>query len=187
VITHKRASLPVDLSSTYNVHGIYLDGSTFSPSESLDGGGFAYSSQLLGTIQAWNGVSFNFGSPNGLDVVTGKTVSLPPGRYLSLNILGTAIDGPQENQPFTVTYDDGSQSTFSQSMSDWYGPSDFSGEFPGVTMPYRLMGNGQKDDRAFHLYAYSLELDASKAVRSLRLPDNESALVLAISLEPQGQ
>ena len=185
VITRKSASLPVDLTSTYNAHGIYVDGSTFPPSASLDGGGFAYSSQLLGTIQAWNGVSFKLGSPNGLDVVTSKTVALPPGHYLSLNILGTAVGGAQEDQPFTVTYVDGSQSTFSQSMSDWYDSSDFPGEFPGVTMPYRLAGNGQKDDRAFHLYAYSLELDSTKAVRSLRLPDNESALVLAISLEPQ--
>jgi hypothetical protein len=74
-------------------------------------GGFAYSAQLLGTTQTWNGVSFKLGPANGLDAVTSQTVTLPPGRYLSLNILGTAVDGSQQDQPFTVTYDD----SFSQS------------------------------------------------------------------------
>jgi len=102
-------------------------------------------------------------------------------------MLGTAVDGGQQEQPFTVTYDDGSQSTFRQSLSDWYAPSDFSGEFTAVTMPYRLIGNGQKDNRTFYLYAYSLDLDANKGLRSLQLPDNESALVFAISLEPKSR
>jgi alpha-mannosidase len=52
-------------------------------------------------------------------------------------------------------------------------------------MPYRLMGNGQKEERAFHLYAYSFDLDSSKSVRSLRLPENENALIFAVSLELQ--
>ena len=187
VIAHKNASLPVDLSSAYNAHGIYSDGSTFPASASLDGGGFAYSFQLLGTTQSWNGVSFRLGPPSALDAVTSKTITLPSGKFLSLNMLGTAVDGNQQEQPFTVTYGDGSQSTFSQSLSDWYAPSDFSGEFTAVTMPYRLIGNGQKDNRNFYLYGYSLDLDANKDLRSLELPDNESALVFAISLEPKSR
>jgi hypothetical protein len=185
VIGRKHASLPVDLSSWFNTHGIYSDGSTFAPSASLDGGGFAYSAQLLGATQTWNGVSFKLGPANGLDAVTGETVTLPTGRYLSLNLLATAVGGSQQNQPFTITYDDDSQSTFKQDLSDWYAPSNFTGEFDAVSMPYRLMGTGQKDGRAFHLYAYSLELNSDKRVRSLRLPDNENALILAISLEPR--
>ena len=123
---------------------------------------------------------------NGLDAVTSQTVSLPAGRYLSVNILGTAVDGSQPDQSFTVTYDDSSQSTFTQNLSDGYAPSDFPGEFDAVSMPYCLMGNGHKDERAFHLYAYSLDLDSSKSVRSLRLPENENTLIFAVGLEPQG-
>ena len=185
VIGRKHASLPVDLSSSFNTHGMYSDGSRFARSASLDGGGFAYSAQLLGTTQTWNGVTFKLGPANGLDAVTSQTVSLPAGRYLSVNILGTAVDGSQPDQSFTVTYDDSSQSTFTQNLSDWYAPSDFPGEFDAVSMPYRLMGNGHKDERAFHLYAYSLDLDSSKSVRSLRLPENENTLIFAVSLEPQ--
>lgn len=187
VITRKKASLPVDLSSAYNAHGIYSDGSSFSSSASLDGGGFAYSSQLLGATQAWNGVSFKLGPPNTLDAVTSKILTLPGGNFRSLNMLGTAVDGGQQDQPFTITYDDGSQSTFTQSLSDWYAPSDYSGEFTALAMPYRLMGNGQRDNRTFYMYAYSFDLNSNKAVRSFRLPENESALVFAISLEPRTQ
>jgi len=185
VIARKTGSLPVDLSAAYNTHGMYTDGSTFSSAASLDGGGFAYSSQLLGTTPSWNGVLFKLGPPNAPDVVTSTTVPLPSGNFLSLNMLGTAVDGGQPEQAFTVTYADGSQSNFTQSLSDWYAPSDFPGEFTAVTMPYRLVGNGQKDERTFYLYAYSLDLDASKHLRSLQLPDNESALIFAISLEPR--
>jgi hypothetical protein len=140
---------------------------------------------LLGTTQTWNGVTFKLGPANAPDAVTSQTVTLPAGRYLSLNMLGTAVDGSQQDQPFTVTYEDSSQSTFNESLSDWYASSDFTGEFDALSMPYRLMGNGQKDERAFHLYAYSLDLDSSKSVRSLRLPENENALIFAISLEPK--
>jgi alpha-mannosidase len=184
VIGRKHASLPVDLSSSFNRLGIYTDGSTFVPSASLDGGGFAYSSQLLGTAPTWNGVTFKLGPANQANAVTGSAVTLPAGRYTSLNMLGTAVEGSQQAQPFTLTYDDGSQSTFKQNLSDWYSPSDFAGEFDAVSMPYRLMGNGRKDERAFHLYAYSLDLDSSKNVRSVQLPENENALIFAISLEP---
>jgi hypothetical protein len=180
----KKGSLPVDLSSAYNAHGIYTDGSTFPSSASLDGEGFAYSAQALGNSQFWNGVSFKLGPANAPDAVTSKTAALPAGKFASLNILATGVEGSQDSQVFTVTYDDGTGATFTQSLSDWYVPSNFPGESAAVAMPYRLASNGQKDDRTFYLYAYSFDLDRSKVVHSLTLPDNESTLVFAISLEP---
>ncbi len=183
----KKGTLPVDLSSAYNAHGIYTDGSTFPSSASLDGEGFAFSAQLLGNSQVWNGVSFKIGPANTLDAITSKTVALPTGKFASLNILATGVEGSQDSQVFTVTYDDGTRSTFKQSLSDWYVPSTFPGESTAVAMPYRLVNTGQKDDRTFYLYAYSFDLDRSKMVRSVSLPDNESALVFAISLEPTSQ
>jgi alpha-mannosidase len=184
LIARKQGSVPVDMSSAYNTHGIYQDGSKFSPSASLDGGGFAFSAQLLGSTQPWNGVSFKLGPPNTLNAVTSRDVALPAGRFLSLNMLATAVGGNQEDQFFTIRYEDGSHSDFTQSLSDWYTPGNFLGEFPAVKMPYRIMGNGGRDDRIFYLYAYSFDLDPGKVVRSLSLPDNKAALVFAISLEP---
>ena len=95
----------------------------------------------------------------------------------------TNVSSDKDKGTVTVTYDDGTRSTFTQSLSDWYVPSNFPGESAAVAMPYRLAGNGQKDDRTFYLYAYSFDLDRSKVVRSLTLPDNQSTVVFAISLE----
>jgi hypothetical protein len=184
LIATKKGSVPLDLSSAYNKHGIYEDGSKFPASASMDGQGFAYSAQLLGSAQPWNGISFKLGPPNNLNAVTSRDLPLPAAKFLSLNMLATGVGGNQEDQIFTVTYEDGSHSDFTQSLSDWYTPESFPGEFPAVKMPYRVIGSGGKDERTFYLYAYSFDLDSTKAIRSLSLPDNEAALVFAISLEP---
>jgi hypothetical protein len=49
--------------ASHNVRGIYSDGSKFAAPASLDGGGFAYSKEALGSTQLWDGVLFNLG-PN---------------------------------------------------------------------------------------------------------------------------
>jgi len=184
VVARKHGAHPVDLSSTYNVHAIYSDGSQFQNPSSMDGAGFAYSGNLLGSGQAWNGVEFKLGAPNALDAATGREITLPAGKFRSLNLLATAVDGSQVDQLFTINYADRTRQKVRQSLSDWYAPSNFPGEFKAVTMPYRLVGNGQKDERTFYLYAYSFDLDADKEVRSITLPDNDAALVFALSLEP---
>jgi hypothetical protein len=51
-------------------------------------------------------------------------------------------------------------------------------------MPYRLVADGAKDNRTFYLYGYSLNLDSSKGVHSITLPNNEHVLVFAVTLAP---
>jgi alpha-mannosidase len=184
VVPMKHDSVPVDLSSAFNMHAIYSDGSKFANSNSMDGGGFAYSGNLLGSQQTWNGVQFKLGVPNGLDAASGKEITLPTAKFRSLSLLATAVDGSQGDQTFTVNYKDGTRQTVEQSLSDWYAPSNFPGEFKAVSMPYRLSGAGGKDERTFYLYAYSFDLDPNREVRSVSLPDNDAALVFALSLEP---
>jgi alpha-mannosidase len=184
VVPIKIGTLPVDLSSAYNMHAIYSDGSTFPNSSSMDGGGFAYSANLLGTKQSWDGADFRLAPANVLNAVSGKNVPLPSGKFKSLNILAAGVKGSQADQVFIVNYADGTHQEITQSLSDWYSPSNFPGEFKAVGMPYRLSGNGQKDERTFYLYAYSFDLDDNKEVRSVELPDNDAALVFALSLEP---
>jgi alpha-mannosidase len=180
----KTGSLPVDISSAANLTGFYADGSTFGSNDSLDGEGFALSARLLGKTQMWDGDSFRLGPGNAPDVVTSQTIPLPAGKFASLDLLATGVEGSQDSQAFTVTYDDGSASSFIQSLSDWYVPSDFSGESVAVTMPYRLIASGAKDNRPFHLYGYSFALDSSKVIKSIRLPDNRFVVVFALSLVP---
>jgi hypothetical protein len=116
--------------------------------------------------------------------VTSKTVALPAGEFSSLKILALGVNGAQELQTFTVTYADGTSSSYSQSLSDWAGPGHFTGERAAVSMPYRLTADGSKDARLFYADAYSFDLDSNKEVRSISLPRNRDVLVLALTLVP---
>jgi alpha-mannosidase len=180
----KKGTVAIDLSSAYNVKGIYTDGSKFDTSASLDGDGFAYSKETLGSTQLWDGVSFNLGPANAPDVVTSKTITLPAGKFASLKLLAIGVDGEQESQVFTITYADGTSSNVTQSLSDWYESGGYKGESEAVVMAYRLAGDGAKDARTFYLYGYSFNLDSNKVVRSIALPDNEHVLVFAMTLAP---
>ncbi len=177
-------TVPADLSSAYNLTGIYNDGSTFTVADSLDGDGFAFSEQLLGSEQVGNGVVFKLGPANAPDVVSGKTIALSLGKFDSIKVLGLGVNGAQELQIFTVTYADGTSSSYTQSLSDWAVPRNFAGESEAVSMPYRLANDGSRDTRTFYGYAYSFPLDSSKEVRSLSLPSNRGVLVLAVTLVP---
>ncbi len=187
VVAVKTGTVAVDLTSAYNLTGIYTDGSTFDETSSLDGGGFALPEQPVGATQEWDGVLFRLGPANAPDVVTGETVTLTAGKFGALKILATGVEGSQKSQTFTVAYADGTSSTFTQSLSDWYSPGNFSGESMAVTVPYRLTGDGETDDGTFHIFGYSFDLDSSKVVRSVALPRNRNVVVLAMTLVPSTQ
>lgn len=173
----------VSLSSFYNRSGIWTDGRTFSGG--LDGGGYAYSANLLGTALSWNGIAFNLGPANAADAIScsGQIISLPAGRFNSLQILGTAIDGSQSAQTFTVTYTDNSTAVFTQNVSDWAFPQNYAGESVVVGMPYRDYGGGTKDlFTAANVYNYNFTLDQTKTVKSVTLPSNGNVIVLAMAL-----
>ncbi|HEY6373843.1 MAG TPA: glycoside hydrolase family 38 C-terminal domain-containing protein [Candidatus Sulfotelmatobacter sp.] len=180
-------TVPVDLSSIYNVTGIYKDGSAFAPDTSLDGDGYSFSAQELGSEQVGDGVVFKIGPPNAPNVVTGKTITLPSGKFSSIKLLAAGVNGTQELQTFTVAYADGTSSSFSQSLSDWAAQRHFPGESEAAVMAYRLTADGSKDTRAFYADAYSFSVDRSKIVRSLSLPSNRDVLVLAVTLVPAGR
>ena len=97
-------------------------------------------------------------------------------------MLALGVNGDQESQPFTITYADGTSSSFTQSVSDWYTPENFRGESEAAVVPYRLTGNGDRDNRVFYLYGYSFSLNDKKTVESFTLPANPQVLVLAITL-----
>jgi alpha-mannosidase len=177
-------TVPVDLSAFYNVTGIYNDGSTFAPAASLDGDGYAFSEQLLGPEQVGGGVAFKLGPANAPDAVTGKTLTLSTGKFASVKVLAVGVNGNQELQTFTVTYTDGTSSSFTQSLSDWAVPRNFTGESAAVAMPYRLTADGNRDSRTFYASVYTFNLDSSKAVRGISLPSNRGVLVLAVTLVP---
>jgi hypothetical protein len=161
--------------------GITADGQRFGPG--LDGSGNALSGHLLGSSLSAGGVDFDIGAVGAANVVQslGQTVSLPAGSFSKLELLATGVDGNQPNQTFVVNYTGGTSQTFTQSLSDWYTPQGYAGESVALTMDYRNRFNSGRDRRTFRVYDYAFNLDSSKTVSSITLPDNGHVEVLAIT------
>jgi hypothetical protein len=173
----------VNLATSYNRAGIYSDGRPFAAG--LDNGGNAFSANLLGPAPVWNGANFALGQANVADAIAagGQTITLPAGNFSALLLLGTGVNNGQSGLTFTVTYTDGSTSSFTQSFSDWAGPQHYPGEFLVENMAYRNTGGGTKDlNTEVNLYGYSFTLNPAKTVKSLTLPSNSNVLLLAITL-----
>jgi hypothetical protein len=175
----------VNLSSVYNVNALVVDGLPFTGA-GLDGGlngsSTAYSANLVGVQQTIAGNVFYFGPANELDAVSSQVVPLPASQFSSIQLVATGVNGYQPAQVFKVTYTDGTVTTFTQNMSDWFTPQSFSGETKAMTMAYRNNGAGQRDNRTFYLYEYSFALNSAKTVASITLPNNRNVVVLSVSM-----
>ncbi len=125
----------VNLSPWFNQQGIVADGATFGDG-GLAGTGTDLSGNLLGTSQTWRGNAYAIGAVGGNNVVQalGHTIPLPRGHDATLQFLAMAVWGGQPDQPFTVTYTDGTSTTFTQGISDFYLPPIYPGESQAVAM-----------------------------------------------------
>jgi hypothetical protein len=174
----------VSLSSVFNIHGIYTDGTRFS-GKGLDGAGDALSANLLASGPSFNGCVFNLGPTAGLDVVAckGQQVTLPAGQYACLNLLAAGVNGNQVNQTFVVNYTDGTSATFIQSFSDWGVMQSYPGQTLVSFMAYNDNSNGtQNTTVSASIYGYSFALNPNKVVNNIELPTNASVMVLAMSV-----
>ena len=175
----------VDLSSEFNLYGIYQDGTTYTTG-GIDGAGYSYSANLLTGARVLNGLLFDFGPANNLDAVgcSGQLVTVSQGQFSGLVLLATGVQGNQTSQTIKVNYTDNTSSQFTQSFSDWFTPQSYPGESEGVAMAYRNFENGTKDKRTFNLYAYRFALNSAKVVQSITLPSDSHVVVLAATLLP---
>jgi hypothetical protein len=176
----------VNLSTSYNRTGIYADGTSYPNDGGLDGNGYAYSGNQLGSSITWDGARFGLGPVGAAGAVSavGQTIALPSGGYSQLLLLGAAVNGNQPGQTFTVHYADGTSATFRQGFSDWYTPQGYAGESIAATMPYRdtAAGAEQALSSPFNFYGYAEPLDPGKAVVSLTLPNDPDVEILAMDL-----
>jgi hypothetical protein len=142
---------------------------------------------VLTNARVLSGVLFKIGPSESPDVVYsgGQTISLPSGRFSTLQLLATAIGGEQAAQPVIVTYTDGTTSQFTQSFSDWFSSSHNANEADAIVTPYRNYADGTQDNRPFTLYGYTFVLKSGKQVKSLTLPNNHNVVVLAATLTRQ--
>ena len=193
--------VPVALAPYYDRPGIYSDGVSFSnpPTGGADGGGSAYSGVLIPGSLIWTNVLFNFGPANSynltsngyvlsatnLNVIsaTNQTITLPAGNYTMLRMLASGVQGGQVSQPFVLKYADGTSSTFVQSLSDWYHPTNYSGEVKAIP-GYRISSDGSTDHRPFYLYGYAFKLNSSKVTQSIKIPNNSDVVIAAMTLVP---
>ena len=128
----------------------------------------------------------NPGSPNALSA-EGQTINLRQSKYANLSFLGSAANGSQQNQVFTVNYTDGTSQSFVQSLSDWWAPATtFPGESIAISMPYDLDATGARRPRAqnqnIDVYEYQFALDRTKTAASITLPMNSNVKILAINV-----
>jgi hypothetical protein len=179
------AGTQVDLSSEFDVYGIYQDGTKYS-NGGLDGLGYSYSANLLTGSRVLDGVLFDFGPANEPDVVacSGQTVPLPQGQFSNIVLLATGVNGNQTSETLIVHYSDGTSTQVVQSFSDWFTPQNFAREYEAVGMQYRNFDDGSKDKRTFSLYAYLFPLNRNKVVQSITLPNNPNVVILASTLLP---
>jgi hypothetical protein len=179
------AGTPVTLTGVYNQAGICPDNAEFSGG--VDGDGNSCSSNLLGSAQTWNGVTFAIGSANSSNVIScaGQTIPLPAGTFSKLQVLAMAVNGAQASQNFSVIYADTNlDKTFTQNLSDWASPDSNDGESVAVTMGYRNQSDGSRDENTYYIFGYSFGLDTNGAAQGLKLPDNDNVKVFAVTLLP---
>ena len=168
----------VGLSAAANVAAIGSIGTAVSGG-GLDGAGRDYAANLLGTSLTWSGSTFTFGAAGAGDAASSTTITLPAGNYSGLKLLATGMNGNQPNQTFVVTYTDGTTTSITQSLSDWWTPQNYTGESIVTTMPYQIY-NGAVENVSVSLYGYTFTLNSAKTVKSIALPNNRNVVVLAI-------
>ncbi len=170
----------VPLTSYYNVWAAWSDGS--APSHGgLDCFGYGWSlSANASPIAGGTTPLSTFLLPNAANAVTSVTIPLN-GNATSLSLLAMGQYGNQTNQPFVVTYTDGSSQTFTQSLSDWGSFQGYPGESVWESFPYRLNPQGQQQAGPWNIYQYTFTLNSAKSLKSLTLPNNHAVDVFRIS------
>jgi hypothetical protein len=179
--TASGGAVPVDLSSYYNVYGIYDPNSRYNTG-GFDADGYSYSTSTLGSTLLWNGFTFNMGPPNARDAVANTTIALPAGKFASLYMLGAMVNNVGATQTFVVTYTDNTTFTFTQNMSDWFNAAGWPGESVISCSEDRNYQNGTTQADSVCVYGYQIPLDPTKTVQSVQLPQTRNIVMLSMDL-----
>jgi hypothetical protein len=131
---------------------------------------------------SWRWISFKYPpkGPGMMNAVSakGQSVTLPGVNCSRVHILAASSDGPKE-AVFGLGYADGAATARVSvgSWSEWTPGSVVAWEMPG-----RIRQGAFVAERAW-LYNVTLQADAGRPLSSLKLPDDPSIKVLAITLE----
>ncbi|MFD2795398.1 SGNH/GDSL hydrolase family protein [Promicromonospora vindobonensis] len=153
----------------------------------FDGQGWSYAAETLPAPGATMLAEMAYAFPSGADgddntvVADGKTIDLPDLRSDRLHVLASAGNGSVD-ETATVTYTDGSTADVSLAFSDWAQGAG-SGEHVAVRAPYRLRAGVGRDGPAVNIYGRANELDPSRTVSAMTLPDESRLKIFALTLE----
>jgi beta-glucosidase len=157
----------------------------------FDGGGYSYSAQALASVGVTPGAAVGttgFTWPN-VPVATpdnvqtgGQSVALS-GSGGTLAFLGTGTFGTQTGQ-ITVTYTDGSTSTGTLSLPDWYADAASAGNTLVATTPHWNVPptNTLDPNHQVSIYDTTIPLTAGKTVAAVTLPNNSDLHLFGIGI-----
>jgi hypothetical protein len=173
----------MDLGPLFTKIGIFSDGNRFDKTAGMDGQGYGLSANVLTNV-TYAGQPYLIGPTGANNVASAKnqTVAFPGLKPTSLTFLATAANGNQLRGQFVVSYTDGSKKEIRQSFSDWVKYQNHDGEAVAVTMPYRVKGDGGKDERPFFIFAYAIPPNSDKIIKSVLLPNNPDVAILALNV-----
>jgi len=156
----------------------------------FDGSGYSFSAQNLaakgvtpGEPVTAGGATFTWPdvAPGTADnIATAGQVITFPGSGSELNLLGAGAPGSQSGD-VTVTYTDGTSSTATVALNDWWANS----ALPGTTLVNTTTWNQGPNGTGPHdvsLYATSVPITAGKSVAYLTLPDLPGLHLFAASI-----
>ena len=185
---------PQTVDLTWGDWGIANGKTDVNHSDGFDGNGNYYYSgtDVVGDLPSplvWGGVIFDYGptstTKDGTDNfvrASGQEISITAGTFSSLCLAAAAANGSQTDQVFTLKFSDGSQETWTQSLSDWCGYEAFGGEAIASTQDYRVNKKGHTHEIKNYVYGYSYDIPAGKTLTSITLPDNSDVGILAMAL-----
>jgi beta-glucosidase len=176
------------LPAAYNNAGVSDDSNPAAGN--FDGGGYSYSAQALASVGITPGATINSGGfsftwpsaqPGQPDNVTtsGQVVDIS-GAGSQLAFLGAGAFGTQTGQ-VTVTYTDGSTSTGTLTLPDWYADAATAGSQLVATAPHWNIPAGSTLDpnHKVSLYLTTVPLTAGKTVAYVTLPNDSNMHVFA--------
>jgi beta-glucosidase len=156
-----------------------------------DGGGYSYDSDALpaaglapGASVTAQGVTFTWpsyaaGSFDNLRA-SGQTIALS-GPGTELGFLGAGEFGTQTGT-VTINYTDGTSSTATLSLADWYADSAVSGGTVVATVPWNDAPGSTLGAYQVSVYSAVVPLDAGKTVASVSLPENFDMHIFAMAV-----
>ncbi len=183
---------PVSMTSIFNIYAIFRDSTTVT-NGGFDNASYAFSANALdsvrtannvGALLSWRGNVFTLGVPDGKNGASNVTVPLTSGKFSQLLMLASTGYGPISNASFVVNYSDGSTATSSFAMSNWLSSSSNPNEVLVESTSYRLYSNSGTASGTPMVYGYTINLDNSRTLTSLTLPNSRKVVVFAIDLMP---